>query len=249
MKKTKDLENLTYEDFREMASDNSLSKYEKIGFPDSYRKDKEGLIFKDICLKLKNINASNKRILDIGCGVSDLPLMLIEQSERNNNTLYFIDSKEVLETLPDSKCLTKVEAFYPKCESFIQDNERKFDSIIVYSVLHYIFIEANLFEFLDKTLSMLSHGGELLIGDIPNISMRKRFFASPGGVDFHKKFMNTDESPKIDYNIIEEGKIDDSVMYSLLMRARNQGFHSYLLPQNDSLPMSNRREDILIIRP
>ena len=34
-----------------------------------------------------------------------------------------------------------------------------------------------------------------------------------------------------------------------LQRARSAGFNSYVLPQADDLPMENRREDILIIRP
>ena len=32
---------LRYDDFRKLAQDNSLSQYEKIGFPDAYRAQKE----------------------------------------------------------------------------------------------------------------------------------------------------------------------------------------------------------------
>lgn len=32
--------NLNFEDFKKMSRDKNLSIYEKIGFPDSYRKDK-----------------------------------------------------------------------------------------------------------------------------------------------------------------------------------------------------------------
>jgi hypothetical protein len=32
---------LGFDDFRKMAGDSSLSRYEKIGFPDEYRKGKE----------------------------------------------------------------------------------------------------------------------------------------------------------------------------------------------------------------
>ena len=44
-------------------------------------------------------------------------------------------------------------------------------------------------------------------------------------------------------------KIDDSILVSLLLRARGQGFDAYLLPQRPTLPMANRREDLLIVRP
>jgi hypothetical protein len=33
------------------------------------------------------------------------------------------------------------------------------------------------------------------------------------------------------------------------MRARNQGFDAYIRAQAPDLPMANRREDILVIRP
>jgi hypothetical protein len=38
-------------------------------------------------------------------------------------------------------------------------------------------------------------------------------------------------------------------MVSVLLRARAQGCDAYWLPQPADLPMANRREDILIIKP
>lgn len=55
----KKYQKLTYASFREMANDNNLSKYEKIGFPDSYREGYEEAIFKDIKTKLENLCANN----------------------------------------------------------------------------------------------------------------------------------------------------------------------------------------------
>jgi hypothetical protein len=57
------------------------------------------------------------------------------------------------------------------------------------------------------------------------------------------------ESPSLEFNRIEENTIDDSVMMALTMRARLSGFDAYILPQAVDLPMANRREDILIVRP
>lgn len=62
--------NLTFDDFRRMANDNSLSCYEKIGFPDSYRQGKEKYIFEDILDKLPGLDTEGKIILDIGPGCS-----------------------------------------------------------------------------------------------------------------------------------------------------------------------------------
>jgi hypothetical protein len=62
--------NITFEGFREFAKDESLSKYEKIGFPDSYREGMEENIFADIKGKLGNLCKRNKVIMDIGPGCS-----------------------------------------------------------------------------------------------------------------------------------------------------------------------------------
>jgi hypothetical protein len=45
------------------------------------------------------------------------------------------------------------------------------------------------------------------------------------------------------------GEIDDAVIFALLMRARSQGIHGFVLPQPDGLPFSNRREDVLLHHP
>ena len=56
---------LTFNDFRRMAEDDSLSIYEKIGFPNSYREGKEELIFDDIEAKLPSLSGRDKIVLDI----------------------------------------------------------------------------------------------------------------------------------------------------------------------------------------
>lgn len=68
--------NLTFDDFKRLARDDSLSRYEKIGFPNSYREGKEERIFLDITHKLRNLNKRNKVVMDIGPGCSGLPFML-----------------------------------------------------------------------------------------------------------------------------------------------------------------------------
>ncbi|WP_101758429.1 SAM-dependent methyltransferase [Oceanicoccus sp. KOV_DT_Chl] len=238
-----------FDDFRTLATDESLSKYEKIGFPDSYRDGFESHIFDDICQKLTNLKSSNSTVIDIGPGCSDLPLMLIESCKKLNNSLVLIDSEEMLKLLPDNDFIDKVAALYPNCPELFTDYAEKVDVILCYSVLHYIIVDSGFFRFLDLSLSLLAPGGQMLIGDIPNISMRKRFFSSATGVRFHKDYMQTDDKPDVIFNNIEHDQIDDSVLFLILQRARMAGFDAFLLPQNPLLPMSNRREDILIRRP
>lgn len=241
--------NLSFDDFRKMAQDDSLSRYEKIGFPNSYRQDKEHLIFKDIMDKLPLLCTQNKVVLDIGTGCSELPFMLINLCRKNQHTLILIDSEEMLSYLPDEPFIKKINGYYPDCDNLLDKYSSAIDVILSYSVLHYIFVESNIWNFLDNSLKLMSDGGEMLIGDIPNVSQRKRFFSSKNGIKFHQNFIGKEELPEVAFNNIEHHRIDDSVILSLVTRARNQGFNAYVLPQNLDLPMANRREDILIRKP
>lgn len=242
--------NLTYEGFKELAGDKTLSCYEKIGFPNEYRQGKEQAIFQDILQKIPRLQEPGKVVLDIGCGCSELPHMIIDFCEQADHELIMIDSAEMLELLPDRPRVKKLAAYFPEeCADFLDEYAGKVDVIICYSVLHYIFAETNLFSFLDSALSLLREEGALLMGDIPNISKRKRFFASSTGIAYHKEFMQTNESPEVRFNNIEAGQIDDAVIFALLQRARSAGFDAYVLPQSPVLPMANRREDVLICRP
>jgi hypothetical protein len=245
----KRLEKLTYDDFKELAKDPSLSKYQKIGFPNSYREGKEGAIFNDILSKLSKLSEQKKVVMDIGPGCSDLPFMLIECCKGYDHSLILVDSNEMLALLPDLPFIRKYSGVYPSAINDFDGLKGAIDVVLVYSVLHYIFVEGNLFSFLDKSLSLLAPGGQLLLGDIPNISKRKRFFSSETGILFHQKFMNTETLPDINFLEIEYEQIDDSVIASIVARARAQGFDAYVLPQDKGLPMANRREDILIVRP
>lgn len=156
----------------------------------------------------------------------------------------------MLALLPDMAGTEKLPGYFPAdFASFLQNYAQRIDFILVYSVIQYVFAEGNVFDFLDKALSLLSDGGVLLIGDIPNISKRKRFFASRRGVLSHQRYMQTSETPVVQFNNPEPGLIDDAVLMGLLMRCRSQGFDAYVVPQAPALPMSNRREDLLVMKP
>jgi hypothetical protein len=240
---------LSFEDFRRMAQDSSLSPYEKIGFPDSYRRGKEKLIFSNIRNKLSLLNKKNKTVLEIGPGCSALPLKIIDLCRKQKHKLILIDSKEVLAHLPDKPFIEKCAAAYPRCDELLDRYRGRVDVILAYSMFHYVFAESNIWEFLDASLELLAHEGEMLIGDIPNVSKRKRFFSSPAGLKFHRKFTRTQGVPRMRFNQIERRYVDDAVLLGVVARARSQGFDAYLLPQSDDLPMANRREDLLIKRP
>jgi hypothetical protein len=188
--------------------------------------------------------------MDIGPGCSELPFMLIKLCCEMNHTLILVDSQEMLDHLPDESFIKKVPAHYPYgCREFMKQYQQQISTILSYSVFHHVFGEMNYLDFLDNSLELLVDGGQMLIGDIPNVSMRKRFFSSTNGIQFHQRANNTTEFPEVKFNQLEKGAVDDSVILSILQRCRNFGFDAYILPQPKDLPMSNRREDLLISKP
>ncbi len=241
---------LNFNDFKQMALNSELSCYEKIGFPNEYRLGKENTIFSDILTKLSGLHEENQVVLDIGPGCSELPLKLIDLCREKNHKLILIDSQEMLDQLPDEAFIKKIPAFYPLgCQEFIREYHNKINIILSYSVLHYIFSELNVFDFLDKTLNLLMDGGQMLLGDLPNSSKRKRFLTSSNGIKHHQRYYDKNTLPKIEHFIVEPQQMDDAVILGLLLRSRNAGFDAYVMPQLSELPMANRREDLLIIKP
>ena len=242
--------NLTFDDFRKMAKNKGLSRHEKVGFPNEYREGKEKLIFKDFVNKLPNLKLRFQNVLEIGPGCSNLPLMLVDTCEKKDSNLLLVDSEEMLDHLPDHPRVTKYSGSFPSAlkKDMITLRE-SVNGIIAYSVIQYVFANDNLWNFVDECLLLLAPGGQMLLGDIPNVTMRKRLFSSESGIRLHKEFSGQDKPPFVAFNKTEPQNIDDSVVLAIISRARAQGFDAWVVPQAKRLPMSNRREDILIFRP
>jgi hypothetical protein len=241
---------LTFDGFRELATTDGLSRFERIGFPDAYRDGYEVAIFRDVRTKLTNLDRRGQIVFDVGCGCSDLPLLLANHCGKQDDSLLFCDSSEMLDHLPDESFIRKSAGCFPKDSAeLIAEFAGHVDAILVYSVLQYVFVEGQIFDFVDACLTLLAPGGQLLLGDVPNASKRKRFFASAAGIQHHQAFTHTDEIPVVGFNSLERSRIDDAVVLSIVSRARAAGFDAYVVPQASDLPMANRREDILIVRP
>jgi hypothetical protein len=240
---------LTFDDFRRLAADQSLSPYEKIGFPDEYRQGYEPEIFADIVAKLPPLDRREQIVLEIGPGCSELPTLLRERCERQGHMLLLVDSEEMLAHHPDGERIRKFTGRFPDCAEQLAPYAGRVDVILAYSVLHYVFPDGSVHGFVDRATELLANGGHMLIGDIPNISKRRRFFSSPAGREFHQAFTGSDEPPEVIFNAAEPNRIDDAVLLGVVARARAAGFDAHLVPQPEGLPMANRREDLRIYRP
>lgn len=243
-------EGLTFDDFRRLAGDAALSAHERIGFPDEYRAGFEAAIVADMEGKLPSLAAERQLVLDVGPGCGAVASRLIARCREQRHTLLLADSAEMLAQLPDDDFIHKKPGRFPAdAGGWLDSYAGRVDAVIVYSVLQYVFVEGNVFDFVDRSLALLAPGGRMLIGDIPNASKRKRFFASAAGVRHHQAFTASTGTPAVAFNSPEPRQIDDAVVVALLMRARAAGYDAYVMPQAAELPMANRREDLLICRP
>lgn len=242
---------LDFEGFRKLAMDERLSVHEKIGFPPAYREGFEAAIFDDILTKLPRLASDEGlSVVDIGPGCAGLPRRLIDLCRERGHRLLLVDSPEMLNQLPDGAGVGKCAGLFPKNAGEVMRLMcAPADAILCYSVLHYIYVDSNLFDFIDATVAMLAPEGRALIGDIPNHSKRRRFFATERGQAFHRAFTGSDAPYDVAYDTPSPGKIDDAVLMGLMQRAQAAGCDAYLLPQGPGLPMANRRDDLLLARP
>jgi hypothetical protein len=150
---------------------------------------------------------------------------------------------------PDHDRIHKFSGRFPDCPVLLGEWGGQVDAIIAYSVLHYVFPEGSVHAFLDRALELLAPGGHMLIGDIPNVSKRRRFFSSAAGREYHRAFTGSDQPPEVSWGAVEPDKIDDAVLLGMVARARAAGFDAHLVPQDAALPMANRREDLHVRRP
>ena len=244
---------LDYDSFRALAQNPHLSPHERIGFPPAYREGFETAILADIASKLPMLTqGEGLNVVDIGPGCSTLPRMLIDLCRRRRHRIVLVDSQEMLMQLPDIDAFTfKVAGRFPSNLQTVLEavGEGGAHAILCYSVMHYLYVDSNLFDVMDATVALLAPGGSALYGDIPNVSKRRRFFSSAAGKALHRRFTGADSDPEVRYNQPLKGKIDDAVLAGCIARAQAAGCDAYLLPQPGTLPMANRRDDLLIQKP
>ncbi len=202
-------------------------------------------IIKDIVNKLGL--TGNDSVLEIGCGPGNL---LIPLSFMVKN-ITGIDHKTTVNLLK-SRIRNQKNISLIGTNFLDYSNNKKFDKILSYSVLHYLTNFDEVTKFISKALSYLKPGGKALFGDIPNVSTKERFLKSNKGKIFNNKWqiskgkqIKQSSFPNSDKKVIE---FNDNIVLRMLKTFRNQGYHSYIYPQSPDLPYGHTREDIVIIK-
>jgi hypothetical protein len=237
---------LDFDAFRRLAR-LEIDPIEKVGFPLEYRAGREHLIVNDICAKLALVGSRNRVVVDIGPGCSGVARGVIDHCRRMEHSLVLVDSAEMLDLLPDEPFIWKLAARYPEeCRPFVQEYRGRVHALLAYSVVQYVFAERDPVDFVDSSLSLLAPGGRMLIGDVPNASKRRRFLASEEGRRFQAAVPAKDGATVTDPRL---AGLDDAFVLSVVEHCRARGFDTYVVPQDPALPMANRREDILVVKP
>lgn len=242
---------LTYARFRTMAQDQSLSETEKIGSPDAFRSGFEAAILADFEAKLPALTRPGVSVVDIGAGCGELTRRMIARTGDMGQRYYSVDSPEMLALLPEAAHVTRVPGIFPAeaGPALAAALPGGADVVISYGVLQSVYFEANPFAFCDAVAGLLAPGGAALVGDVANHSKLRRYLASAAGTAFHKSYMRTDQGPDVPAFACDPMRIDDAVLMGIMARLRGAGHDAYIVPQPAGLPVANRREDLLILRP
>jgi cyclopropane fatty-acyl-phospholipid synthase-like methyltransferase len=183
-------------------------------------------------------------LLDIGCGtgLTLFPLSALVASATGVDHPATV--ARLTRELPRSN-IRLVGGNFPNVEL-----SGRFSKILTYSVIQCLTDEEETFAFIDAALDLLEPEGRLLIGDMSNVDLRRRFHESEAGQRFQKEWERQAAAgsppplPDPDRLVITDGFV-----MRLLARLRGRGLHAWALPQHEDLPFGNTREDLLVVKP
>jgi len=212
------------------------------------QKDAERRIVLEIARKLNLL--PEDVVLEVGCNVGTLLIPISFLCKEVSG----IDHAYCVERLSQRYQADNVHLI---AGNFLEvEVAQQFDKILCYSVIQYLKDSEEVLRFVDKLVHLLRPGGKMLLGDIPNISLKNRFLQSDSGREFVQRWealRNRDAQKDLAYDHTlpqdtELVQFDDALVLRMVARCRAQGFHAYTLPQAPDLPFGNTREDILISR-
>lgn len=211
----------------------------------AFQEEAERRILFDLLSKL-DIKVSDF-LLEIGCGPGNLLVPLSSFCAKATG----IDNQAALTRLKNRFLTDAGIACMPGNFLDMKMSTIHFNKVLVYSVLQYLTDREEVFLFVERALTFLKPGGRMLLGDIPNISKKKRFLNSSLGRLTLK--MWDEQSRVADAGILSVNPdrelvvFDDALVFDLMAFIRGKSFEAYLLPQPVDLPFGGSREDILIV--
>ena len=201
-------------------------------------------IYKDICKKL-SLNKSDD-IFDIGTGDGKI----INYLSKKCKSATTIDSEEVINKTNRNKKIIYLKGNIHEEGKKIK---KRFDKILVYSVVQYFRNAKEVITFINLCLKLLKNEGMILIGDIPNKDMDLRYQNTKNYKKlsriFDKKrklYITKLEKDFFSNNKVKTIQFSDKILFSLMKKFNTSKYESYILPQNDNLPYSVKRVDFLI---
>lgn len=186
-------------------------------------------------------------LLDVGCNCGDITVPLSFLCDE----VVGIDGEGCLERL--KKRIEDIENITTLSGNFLDVTiEKKFDCVLIYSVLMYCSSFEEIKKIVIKGANALKTGGRMLVGDIVNQNKKERFEASSIGQRVNEEYrINVSQGTEEDIiSHTGEGdgyRLNDKMIMELICFIREEGYEVYLLPQDENLPFGYTREDILVI--
>lgn len=209
-------------------------------------------IVADVVRKLEITPEST--VLEVGCGVGLLLTPLARLAARAVG----VDHSQCIEKYKGFGTPENVELIAGRWP-FVEITET-FDCIVVYSVMSCLKDQDEAAQFIEKCLSCLKPNGRLLLADIPNVDMARRFQASELAEKVTQqyralKLAHENNETQAQTSIFSQARqsmgapgsyLNDDFALALVKDMRSRGCEAFILPQPRSLPFSYSREDILI---
>ncbi len=234
-----------YDKYRKFAKQITKSNLNLLSGRYKFVIQKYKYIYKDILEKL-SINKSDD-IFDIGTGDG----RIIEYLSTKCKSATTIDSEEIIKKITKKK---KIKYLKGNIHEKGKKIKKRFDKILVYSVVQYFHNLDEVIIFINLCLKLLKNSGMVLIGDIPNDDMKLRYqntknYQKQRRIFDKKKENNMSNLEKnffLTKNQIKTVKFSDKKLFFLLKKFNNINCEAYILPQNKKLPYSVKRVDLLI---